>query len=533
MKKFLLGKNKYLGWLLLALTLTSLLFFPLIFILEGLGDSSNENVQHIQQYLLWDLIRTTIRMVLGTVAIAVVLGLPIAYLTATFDFPLRRLLRTANILPIAVPTYIMAFVYSSIFSVSGSFIKLQLYIFGEDFMPFRIDVMRETWLMLFLGFALFPYVYSACLASFSIQNKSLDEAAASLGAGAWKRFFKLHLPLVFPALLSGIALVTMEVVNDYGAMSYFNVNTITAGIFQAKQMDFKSSVYLSAMVFIGIFSFYMLFYFFKSTKKITHLTTSGNNLKQLTKFKRILITFFVAIPCLLGFIVPLMELLYLASFRLSTLTSSRFLITIFNSAQLAIIPAIIVVIVTLILLYNQYINKGRLSEFLSYLSTLGYAIPGAIIAVAVMAFVIYFDSPEKRFYHWSIDALVLLIFAYILRFLAVGYHTLEGAFLRISHTVPDAARSLGASPLKTFFRISFPIIKPAVLTTVAVVMVDILKELPITLLLQRFNFDTLATVTFEKVKITESVRDASPYALLLIFVGTIGVLLLMGKENKG
>jgi iron(III) transport system permease protein len=525
-------KNKYIGWSLITLLLTLLLFVPLIFILEGFNDADNENVQHIQQYLLKDLFWTTIRMILGTVLVAVILGLPIAYLTANFDFPLRNFLRKANILPIAIPTYIMAFVYASIFSISGSFQRVQSFLLGEDASPMFIDVMQEGWLMVFLGFALFPYVYTACLASFSIKNKTLDEAAASLGANVWRRFFSVHLPLVLPALLSGIALVSMEVINDYGAMSYFNVNTLTAGIFQAKQMDFKSSVYLSAVVFIGIFSVYITFYFFKASKRVEGLPPIHSTLIQPQKRYKYLLTILVALPFLFGFVIPLTELLYLASFRMEVWGSSKFLVTVFNSVQLALIPAVIIVIITLVLLFNQYINKGKFSAFLSYLNTLGYAIPGAIIAVAVMAFVLFFDTTEKSIYHWLIDTTILLIFAYVIRFLAVGYHTLDGAFHRLNKSVPDAARSLGAKPFKTFRKVIFPLIRPAILTSVAVVLVDILKELPITLLLQRFNFDTLATITFEKVKITESVRDASPYALLLIFVGTIGVLVLMGKDNN-
>lgn len=525
-------KNKYIGWSLTTVALTLLLFLPLIFILEGLGDSENENVQHIQQYLLKDLFWTTVRMIIGTVLVAVLLGLPTAYFTANFDFPLRKFLRKANILPIAIPTYIMAFVYASVFSVSGSFQRVQSFLFGEDSSPMFIDVMQEGWLMVFLGFALFPYVYTACLASFSIKNKSLDEAAASLGANVWRRFFRIHLPLVLPALLSGIALVSMEVINDYGAMSYFNVNTLTAGIFQAKQMDFKSSVYLSAVVFIGIFSVYILFYFFKSTKRVEGLPPASSTLIVPRKKYQYLLTFMVAMPFLLGFILPVIELLYLASFRMEVWGSTTFLVIAFNSVQLALIPAIIIVVITLVLLFNQYINRGKSSDFISYFNTLGYAVPGAIIAVAVMAFVIFFDNEEKTTYHWLIDAAILLIFAYIIRFLAVGYYTLDGAFHRLNKSVPDAARSLGSKPVKTFTKIVFPLIRPAIFTTIAVVMVDILKELPITLLLQRFNFDTLATITFEKVKITESVRDASPYALLLIFVGTIGVLVLMGKDNN-
>lgn len=505
----------------------------MLFVLDGLSVGNNSNVEHIQKYLLSDMFFTTIRMIIGVCLISLVLGVPAAYLAANFNFPLRNFLFKANILPIAIPTYIMAFAYASFFSVTGNFNfiieKWFPFLSGEE----KIDVMSEGWLMLFLAFALYPYVYSSALVSFNIKNKQLDEAAASLGKSAWSRFWKVSFPLVLPAVFGGGALVAMEVLNDYGAMSYFNVNTITAGIFQAKQMDFASSVYLSALAFIVIVSFFSIYYVIKSYRKVEVIRSSPiHETIELKKWKGLLISFVVFIPFFLGFILPVIELIALAWSRIEVVFSQTFIQIVFNSVQLALIPAVIIVILSLILLYNQYLNNRFLARITNSLSNIGYAIPGAIIAVAIMAFVIYFDNEEKSTYHFLIDSLLLLIFAYVVRFMAVGYNTLESGFNKVTTLLPDSARSLGASSFKTLFKVYFPILKTTLLTTLAIVTVDILKELPITLMLQRFNFNTLATVTYQKAKVSESVQDAAPYALLLIFVGTLAVLFLVSGSKK-
>jgi len=528
-----LVRNKYVGWSLITVFIGLVIIVPLLFILEGLKAGSNPNVEHINEFLLTDMFLTTIRMIVGVCIFSLILGIPTAYFAANFNFPLRKLLFKANILPIAIPTYIMAFTYASFFSTTGNFNRIMTEWFPYFGDQFNVNVMSEGWLMLFLAFALYPYVYSSALVSFNIKNKHLDEAAASLGKSAWIRFWRVSFPLVLPAVLGGGALVAMEVLNDYGAMSYFNVNTITAGIFQAKQMDFTSSVYLSAVVFIVIVSFFSIYYLIKSYRKVDVIKSSPiHDTIKLKKWKGILISFLVFLPFFLGFIVPVLELIFLAWQRIEIVFSSEFLRIALNSIQLALIPSLIIVVLAIILLYNQYLNKSFLGRLINSLSNIGYAIPGAIIAVAVMAFVISFDSEDKTLYHYLIDSLILLIFAYVIRFMAVGYNTLESGFNKIAHILPDSSRSLGASSLKTLFKVYLPILKSTLFTTLAIVTVDVLKELPITLMLQRFNFNTLATVTYQKAKVSESVQDAAPYALLLIFVGTLAVIFLVTGSKK-
>jgi iron(III) transport system permease protein len=243
-------QSKYWTWISLSVCIGGIIFIPLLFVLEGFtlsGSTSAEiaekqgNINHLKEYVLPEMIYTTLRMIFGVSFVSLLLGVMPAYLLSNYRFPLSNFLRKFNILPLTIPTYIMGFVYASIFSVTGTFTKIALFFFTpEQIFSWDINVITEGWLMVFLGFSLYPYVYSSCLLHFSEKNKSLDEAASTLGVSPIKRFLSVSLPLAVPSILGGVSLVVMEVINDYGAMSYFNVKTFTAGIFQAKQMNFLS-----------------------------------------------------------------------------------------------------------------------------------------------------------------------------------------------------------------------------------------------------------------------------------------------------
>lgn len=533
-------QTKYWTWLFLSVCIGGIIFIPLLFVLDGFvlsGDTSaeivekQENISHLQEYVLPQMIYTTLRMILGVSFVSLLLGVIPAYVIANFKFPLHRFLKKANIFPLTIPTYIMGFVYASIFSITGSFTKLSLFFFTQDqIFDWNINVITEGWLMVFLGFSLYPYVYSSCLLHFSDKNKTLDEAASTLGVSSIKRFFKVTFPLSIPSILGGVSLVIMEVVNDYGAMSYFNVKTFTAGIFQAKQMNFSGSLYLSALLFVVVTFVFSTVFFIRATQRVTQINSGVTKLKVVSNRKGLLFSFLCFLPFFLGFVVPVAQLIYLSSEQLSNVWSTSILIIFFNALQIALIAALFILFFSVILHYNRYLNRGRFSNFLSSISTLGYAIPGAVIGVSVIAFVYALDA-SGGLYQWTINSLFLLIFAYIIRFFAVGYNTVESVFDQIPKQLPDASRTLGKNGMLTFFKVYFPTLRFGILTTSAVVTIDILKELPLTLILQPFNFETLATKAYKKAKVAESVADASPYALLLILCGIMVTLLFM-RSNK-
>lgn len=512
-----------------------------MFVLEGFtlsGSTSAEiaekqgNINHLKEYVLPEMIYTTLRMIFGVSFVSLLLGVMPAYLLSNYRFPLSNFLRKFNILPLTIPTYIMGFVYASIFSVTGTFTKIALFFFTpEQIFSWDINVITEGWLMVFLGFSLYPYVYSSCLLHFSEKNKSLDEAASTLGVSQVKRFLSVSLPLAVPSILGGVSLVVMEVINDYGAMSYFNVKTFTAGIFQAKQMNFSGSLYLSALLFVVVTFVFSTLFFIRSIRRVKQSNSGLTQLKFVSRKNGIFFSLICFLPFFLGFIVPVFQLVYLASNNFSALWSSSILIIFFNALQIALIAAILIVFFAVVMHYNRYLNRSKFANFLANVSTLGYAIPGAVIGVAVIAFIYTLDS-SGSWYQWTINSLVLLVFAYVIRFFAVGYNTTESVFNQVSSQLPDASRALGKGALFTFFKVYFPSVRFGLLTTLAVVTIDVLKELPLTLILQPFNFETLATKAYKKAKVAESVADAAPYALLLILSGILVTLLFMRSDKK-
>lgn len=344
-------------------------------------------------------------------------------------------------------------------------------------------------------------MYSASLLHFSSKNKAITEAAATLGVSSVKRFFTLVLPLAIPSILGGSVLVVMEVINDYGAVSYFNVKTFSAGIFQAKQMDFSGSLYLSALAFIIISMIFGSLFVYRNLKRVEDKkNTNDFILKPLKGGRGALVSFLAFIPFFLGFVVPVLQLVYLSFFTPKSLIDEELLITTLDSFKVAILPALIIVVITLMLMYNRYLNKGWISGGIANFATLGYAIPGAVIGVAVLGFA-FFVQENGDFYAWGIQSLFLLSLAYIIRFMAVGYNTLEANYARLPDALPDASRVLGKSSLVTFLKVNFPILRFGIFTTFAVVIIDVLKDLPLTLILQPFNFETLATKAIKRQKL--------------------------------
>lgn len=530
--KFFQKKYKVLA--LIALLIGGVICIPLFFVLDGFANSEAHSVQHIKENNLSEYIFTTLRMLVGVGFWSLILGVPSAYMVAKFDFPLRKLFVKGNMFALTIPTYIMGFTYASIFSETGSMTEILMNFMSiEEAMQLSINVRTEGWLMFFLGLALYPYVYSSCLIHFSTTGNSQEIAAANLGAKPFKRFYKISLPIAFPAIIGGVSLVFMEVLNDFGAMSYFNVKTFTAGIFQAKQMDLEGSAYLAALLFVIVLIVFTSFYTIRQLKKVSVIKSDGANSNlKLKGWRSLIVSFLCFLPIFLGFVIPVAQLLYLSFLKGKDIFTSKFVIVFVNSMQLALIPALVIVALSVFLLSNKRINKGFLSNVLSNFTTIGYAIPGAVIAVALISFIMFFDDESNSIYNFSVDTLLLLIFAYVIRFLAVGYNSLESGYNNIGSNVFSAARDLGVSPFKSFFKVELPLLKFTLFSTFAILLIDILKELPLTLLLQRANFETLATKAYKEAKVAESVMDAAPYSLVLILSGVV-VLLFLIKNGDG
>lgn len=521
-------------WSVFTLAIVFFLALPILYIGLKLFSGPGETWGHIVAFLLPEYIGNSLFLVLFSSLIVLLLGVSSAWFVSYYEFPLRRYLEWLLILPLAIPSYIVGYAYAGIFDYGGS---LELLLRQLQFNFVRIDIMNRAGLAFVLGISLFPYVYVSSRAFFLNQANSLMEASKMLGVNESKTFFKLMLPLARPAIVAGLVLVWMEVLNDYGAASYYGVNTFTTGIFRSwfSLEEPETAVYLSALLIVIIFS---LILFEKWQARKVKFTFSKSNHKQIQRRKpakttRALIFSVVFIPVSLGFVLPLIQLIYWAVLTASTVFDMKFLMISLQSFGIAIVSAVITVFFALLLIYFSKWSALGFVRSMARVGVLGYAIPGAVIAIGIMLPTLALDKwLIKTLGGFGIESgflingtLMVLFYAYAVRFLAVAYNPIDSTALKVDSVIPDSSKVLGVGNLKTFFKIEFPLIKTGVFSAVILVFIDVMKELPLTLILKPYQVNTLAVKAFEYAS-DEMVMEASIPSLFIIFTAMLPVIFL-------
>ncbi|WP_179352347.1 ABC transporter permease [Winogradskyella vidalii] len=521
-------------WSVLTLAIVFFLALPIISIGVELFSRPGETWSHIVTYLLPEYIWNSLYLVLFCSMLVLLLGVSSAWLVSRFDFMFRKQMEWLLILPLAIPSYIVGYAYAGIFDYGGS-LDLLFRQLNLDFI--RIDIMNRAGLAFVLSISLFPYVYVSARAFFLNQANNLLEASKVLGVGERKTFFRLMLPLARPAIVAGLVLVLMEVLNDYGAASYYGVNTFTTGIFRSwfSLEEPETAVYLSALLIVIVFA---LILFEKWQVRKMKFTSSKTNSTQLQRkipkrSVRWMIFSMVFLPVLLGFILPVAQLMYWAVLTASTVFDMQFLIISLQSFGIAISSAVLTVFFALLLIYFSKWSNIRSIKNVARVGVLGYAIPGAVIAIGIMIPTLALDKwLIEVLGNFGIDSgliingtLMALLYAYAVRFLAVAYNPIESTALKVDNSIPDSSKVLGVGNLKTFFKIEFPLIKTGVFSAVILVFIDVMKELPLTLILKPYHIDTLAVKAFEYAS-DEMVMEASIPSLFIIFTAMIPVIFL-------
>ncbi|WP_417620026.1 ABC transporter permease [Oceanihabitans sediminis] len=507
---------------------------PIIFIGVALFAGPGETWGHIVDYLLLDYIWNSLYLVLVCSILVLLLGVSSAWFVSRYDFLFRKQMEWLLILPLAIPSYIVGYAYAGFFDYGGS-MDLLFRQLGLEFM--RIDIMNRAGLAFVLSISLFPYVYVSARAFFLNQANNLLEASKMLGVGERKTFFKLMLPLARPAIVAGLVLVLMEVLNDYGAAKYYGVNTFTTGIFRSwfSLEEPQTAVYLSALLICFIFA---LILFEKWQVRKIKFTSSKTNSTQIQRKRpkgamKWLIFSVVFLPILLGFILPVAQLIYWAVITASTVFDMEFIMISLQSFAIAIASAVITVFFALVLIYFSKWSTLTTIKNISRVGVLGYAIPGAVIAIGIMIPTLALDKWLINILgNFGIDSgliingtLLALFYAYAVRFLAVAYNPIDSTALKVDNSIPDSSKVLGVGNLKTFFKIDFPLIKTGVFSAVILVFIDVMKELPLTLILKPYHIDTLAVKAFEYAS-DEMVMEASIPSLFIIFTAMIPVIFL-------
>jgi iron(III) transport system permease protein len=526
------------GWLTLSIIVGLSLSVPLVLILYRVFLPGTGAWHHIVETLLFQYTANSLLLCFFTGTIALVIGVSAAWLISRYHFPGKRWMEWALILPLALPSYIVAYSYAGLLSYTGPVYNIIRNLAGaETAQMLYFDSMNIGTLSVTLGLVLFPYVYLPAKAAFQLQSASVFEAAASLSDRPFYNFRRIALPLARPAIAGGLFLVLMEVLNDYGAVKYFGINTFTTGIFKAwfSMGDLEAAIKLSAVLMLVVG---LLFLAEKRIQRSRFASSTGMKYSAVTKVtgaRKWLYFLICFVPFFLGFALPFIKIITDALSTWNNVSNTRFLNTVFNSVVLAGIASTLIVVLSILFIYSGRINGSLAGKIVKRVVSLGYALPGAVIAVGVMVVA----AGGDRFLDWvmalasgsSGSTLIIagsitgLIYAYLIRFMAVSVNPLEGNFEQQCNHLDEASVSLGKSRLYTLFRVNIPVLKPAILSAFLLVFVDVMKELPLTLILRPFNFNTLATTAFEYAN-DEMLRESAPASLLIVLSGIVPILLI-------
>lgn len=513
----------HLYWRLATNVILAIILLPLILVASRSFLLEVSTLKHITQHLLPLYLKNTFILVLGTSVLTLILGISTAWLVTVYEFPFRKYLEWILILPLAIPSFINAIAYVGLTDYAGP-IRIFLRWLNADM---YMDIMNHTGAIMVMGVVLYPYVYVTSRSAFLLQSASLIEVSRSLGQPMNKTFRKVALPLAWPAIFAGLVLVIMEVLNDYGVVSYFGIPTFTAGIFRSWLAlgDLPTSIFLSMIVLVFVI---LLFLTEHQANKKKQVTTSSNSHK-FARFnpKRKWLAFSVCfMPVLIGFIIPVCQLLWWFVLAYSHDIWARTITLTQNTILLGFLSSIVIVILSIILTYTfRLLNWKGLKKTISKLPMLGYAIPGAVIAVGIIALILLIN-PNLIY-----SGITALVFGYTVRFFAVGYGSIETGLEKIPRQIDDVATSLGSNNFRNLWKIHIPLLKPALIGATIMIFVDVAKELPLTLILRPFNFETLATNAFQYAK-DEMAPKSAASSLLIIFASAIPIYYLNKVLHK-
>lgn len=517
------------SWALLSLFFITLIILPNLSIVLSLFSPPTENWSHIKEYLLNNYIVNTLTLVLFTGLATMLIGVSLAWLISAYDFPFRRFFKWGLILPLAIPPYIGAYTYHGILNYTGGIQTTLRNSYDIKVDQKYFDIMTMPGAIFIFTMFLFPYVYIITKSYLEKQSASLIENARLLGENSLGIFFKVVLPISRAAIIGGVSLVILEVLNDYGVVKYFGIQTFSTAIFQAwfGMGDINSAIRLAGILLTIVISILIFEKLTRGRKRFSFTTTKIRPLQliKLTGVKAGLAFSYVSIIFLLGFIIPFIQLFDWMLMTFTEIASPDFLILIWNSTFVAFVSSLIIIVAALILANYTRMSDSLMSKLFSKVTILGYSMPGAVIAVGVITLFIYLDNKLLPFYkNIGLDStlvlslsIAMLIFAYVIRFLAIGFNSIESGFEKTGKHFTEASRILGMSMTKTFIKVDIKMIKGAILGGFILVFIDVLKELPLTLILQPFNFYTLATKAYQYAN-DEMIHEAALASILIILI---------------
>jgi iron(III) transport system permease protein len=530
----------WLGWV--SIITAALVIVPIVAVVRNVYLRSETTWSHLASTVLPEYIFNTFLLAFLVGVGVIVFGVVAAWFVTAYSFPGQRLLEWALVLPLAMPAYVMAYAYTDWLQVAG---PVQTAI--REFTGWRV---REYWFpeirslsgaAVMLSFALYPYVYLLARSAFLNQSRTTLEAARLAGYGAWGRFWYVALPLARTGIVAGAALALMETLADFGTVSYFAVNTFTTGIYRA-WLSLGDPVAAGQLA-----SCLLVFVLAMLTLERTHRGGARYAGKPVPMTPQPLRGWlaagafgFCAAPVIFGFLLPAGLLVRLAIHEPEAQLDARVYSLMANTFMLSGVAAIAALAVAVLLAYAGRVVRSPVINAANRAAVLGYALPGAVIAVGILLPLGKLDSTIAA---WSDEqfgvrtgllltgSITALIYAYLVRFLAVAFQTVEAGLTRITSSMDDAARSLGLSPARTLLRVHLPMMAGSLLTSGLLVFVDVMKELPATFAMRPFNFDTLAVEAYNLAK-DERIAEAAVPSLLIVAIALVPLILLSHQITR-
>lgn len=531
-------------WFILSSIFILLILLPNITILLNVVDKASEQWIHIKKYLLEDYIINTSIVVLFTAIFSGAIGLISAWLVTAYKFPYRKFFSWGLLLPLAIPAYIGAFTYDGLLNYTGviqSFLRNNLHI-GLENNLFNIRTIPGA-IFIFTIF-LYPYVFIISKSYLSKLSNSIVENARLLGSNDFSVFKTIIFPLSRVALVGGTSLVIMEVLNDYGVVKYFGIPTFSTAIFKTwfGMGDTNSAIKLAGLLMVFVFSILLIEKVARGKKKYSTTSTTTKPLKRLKLmgYKKWTAISFLGLIFSLGFLIPTIQLLHWGLLTYEKILDYDFFVMTLSSFSVAFIASISILVIAIIIGNFNRLSRLKIKKVYSKITTIGYSIPGAVIAVGVITFFVKIDYLLKPIYRkipyinkslFLSTSIFMLLFAYMVRFLAIGFNSVESSYEKIGVKYTNASHMLGHHTFSTFLNVDLPMIKQGILSGLLLVFIEVIKELPLSLILRPFNFNTLATKAYEYAN-DEMIHEASMSALLIILLSTMSLLLITNVFKK-
>lgn len=532
-------------WSVVSFIFILLILLSSLHIFINLLQPANDTWYHIKNYLLKDYLINTLRLVLITGIATVLIGTSLSWLVTVYNFPMKRFFRWSLILPLAIPANIAAYTYSGMLGYTGVIQTNLRSHFNLQVDQKYFDIMNIEGAAFIFILCLYPYVYTITRAFLEKQSASLIESARILGRKPGEIFFTVVLPCSRAAIIGGVSLVALEVLNDYGVVQYFGIPTFSTAIFKSwfGMGDLNSAIRLAAILMLLVAAILISEKLLRGGQKYSYTTTKVRSItpQPLTGLKGWVAFGYCFFVFSLGFLIPTLQLFYWSLITYNSIIDYQFWQLLINSLFVALTAMVLIVVIAAIVANYCRINDHTAAKICARITVIGYTVPGAVIAIGVMVLFISLDNHLAWFYRFFnqdagrlvlTNSIAMLVFAYVIRFLAMGFNSIQAGFEKVGKKFFEASRTLGGNTTETFVKVDLPMLKPAIFSSCVLVFVEVLKELPLTLLLRPFNFDTLATKVFQYAS-DEMLAEAAVPSMIIIGISFIAIFFFHYAAARG